>query len=244
MIKKVLVLTFYLFLIQSTALFSQEMGDYELYMNSAKDLSILYRGTAPLNYNFVSTGTYFAYSKEYAKGDLLYNNKLYKDVLLNINSHLDELYLFVEENGMPIMLNKDFVEKFNIGSRNYLHLKFPKNKRSLEDGFYELLWSNGQDSLVKKRKKNYEVRIDQSINLTTESKVQRIFTPIDKYYIFNNELEEQVKRFAHISSFYKVRNSKVRRFIKENNLDVKLNKDEAFKRVVEFINSSLLIDKK
>lgn len=244
MIKKVLAITISLFLLETTALYTQDMGDYELYMDHAKDLSNLYRGTAPLNYNFVSTGTYFAYTKEYTRGDVLYNNKLYKDVLLNLNSHLDELYLFVEESGLPVMLNKDFVVKFNMGNRNYIHFKFKERNISIEDGFYELLWSNGKDSLIKKRIKNYEVRVNQSIDLKTGTELERVFVPIDRYYIFNKKLHRQIKRVTHLNSFYGIKKNKVRKFIKENNIDVKLNKDDAFKQVVEFINSSLLLDKK
>lgn len=244
MIKKILALFFLLLAIQITPSYSQESGDYELFMEEAKELSNLYRGAAPLNYRFIYTGTYFAYSSEYVQGNVFYNHKLYKDVLLNLNSHLDELYVFVKENGMPVMLNKEFVERFNIGTRNFINFKFNGTNATLQDGYYEVLWSNNRDRLIKKNRKKYEERVNQTAHIGTDSKVERIFLSSNHYYLLNNRTSKEIKRAAHIRSFYGVSSSKIRKHIRENELDVRHNKDVAFTSIVEFINSSLLPESK
>lgn len=244
MIKKILALSFTLFLIQATASYSQESIDYEQFMGNAKELSNLYRGSAPLNYKFIYTGTYFAYSEEYVQGNVFYNDKLYKNVLLNLNGHLDELYVFVKENGMPVMLNKDFVEKFNLGTRYFVNYKFNGSHAILEDGYYEVLWSDKKDRLIKRVAKKYEERINQSTNLGTGAKVERIFIPMSQYYLLNNNSVKQIKRVAHLKSFYGVSSGAIRKHIRENTLDTKNNKDAAFTSIVKFINSSLLQESK
>ena len=244
MIKKILAVTIFLFVMQTTASYSQDSGDYELFMDGAKELSNLYRGAAPLIYRFKYTGTYFAYGQEYINGDVFYNDKLYKNVLLNLNSHLDELYVFVEENGMPVMLNKEFVERFNIGNKKFINFKFEGRNEYLKDGYYEILWSNSKNQLIKKVTKKYEERINQTANLGTGSKIERIFLPSDQYYLFGEKLIKQIKRVAQIRSFYGVSGSSIRRCIRENGLDVRHNKDVAFTSIVEFINSSLLSESK
>ncbi|MFA6769859.1 MAG: hypothetical protein WCR71_01640 [Bacteroidales bacterium] len=238
MIKKILAIS--LLLIYFTTSYSQESGDYELFVEEAKELSNLYRGAAPLNYKFKYTGTYFAYSEEYVLGNVFYNDKLYKDVLLNLNSHLDELYVFVSENGMPVMLNKKFVEKFNIDNRDFINFKFNGTEIPLEDGYYEVLWSNSENKLIKKTIKKYEERINHLANLETNSKIERFFLHSDQYYLLKEGSVKEIKRVSHIRSFYGVSGSLIRKHIRDKALDVKHNKDAAFISIVEFVNSFLL----
>lgn len=238
MIKKILAVS--LFLIYLTISYSQKHGDYELFMDGAKEFSNLYRGAAPLNYKFKYTGTYFAYSDKYVYGDVYFNDKLYKDVLLNLNGHLDELYVFAEENGMAVMLNKNFVERFTIGDRHYINLKFRNNNHLLQDGYYEILWCNDTDSLIKKTTKKYEERINQLADLGTGNKIERIFTPSNQYYLLKENLAKQIKRASQIRAIYGVNRGALRKHIRDKELDLRLNKDVAFKSIVEFINSSLL----
>ena len=244
MIKKILAVSFSLLVMQTTASYAQGMGDYELFMKDAKGLSNLYRGAATLNYKFKYTGTYFAYSDEFVHGDVLYNDKLYKDVLLNLNSHLDELYVFVKENGIPVMLNKDFVERFRIGDRKYRNFKFSSTNLALEDGYYEVLWSNSSDEFIKKTTKQYEERINLSGSYDQSNKIERLFVPSDKYFLLKDKLAKQIKRTSQIRSIYGVSGGLIRKHIRDNNLDTKHNKDIAFTSIVKFINSSLLPNSK
>lgn len=240
MIKKILAVSWFLMYI--TTSYSQTSGDYELFMGEAKGLSNLYRGAATLNYKFKYTGTYFAYSDEFVYGDVFYNDKQYQHVLLNLNGHLDELYVFVEGNGIPVMLNKNFVRDFNIGSRQFRNFKFRDFNLTLEDGYYEILWSNGTDELIKKATKQYEERVNLSSNF--ENKIERIFIPSHKYFLIKDKLAKQIKRTGQIRSFYGVRAGLVRKHIRENQLDARGDKDFAYTSIMEFINSSLLPDSK
>ncbi len=242
MIKKILALSF--FLIQISLSYSQKQEDYDLFVNEAKELSNLYRGAAPLRYNFLFTGTYFAYSEEYIQGDVFYNDKQYKDVLLNLNSHIDELYVLVKESGLPVMLNKDFVKQFNIGDRHFKNLTFKKNNLSLEDGYYEVLWNKDRDWLLKKTIKKYEERINIMAYAQASNKVERVFHNTIQYYLIRDNFAKKIKRASDLRSSYGVSAGELRRYIKEANIEVRHNEDFAFTRILEFINSSLLKDSK
>lgn len=145
---------------------------------------------------------------------------------------------------MPVMLNKNFVDRFNIGNRKFIHFRFDDSNILMQDGYYEVLWSDNEEWLIKKTSKKYEERINQVADLGSGSKIERLFTPYNQYYLLKNNLAKQVKRVSQIRSFYGVNSGAIRKYIRENELDVRQNKDVAFPSIVKFINSSLLPESK
>ncbi len=223
---------------------AQAGEDYKLFIDSAGGLSNLYRGTAPLAYRFIHTGTFYAYSENFEKGEVVFNDKLYTDVQLNINSHIDELYLKVEESGRFILLNKEFVQYFKIGERRFINIseKFPDegglNLKNIPNGYYEVMYENNRSKLLKRTKKIYAERINHFASSVTNSKVERMFLPAYTFYLADEKRVQTIKRYRDIISFYGVRRKAVTPFIRENNLDIRENQDLFFKEIVRFIESS------
>ena len=87
-------------------------------MLESKANFVLFRGPSPLLYSLKYTGTYFAYSPVFDKGELRYNGKNCHNVEINSNSHLDEVYVKFNGSAIIVTLTNDMVEHFNIGN-NY-----------------------------------------------------------------------------------------------------------------------------
>jgi len=225
---------------------AQKSVEYKAFADSADGFSNLYRGSAPLAYRFLHTGTFFAYGVEFLPGEVMFNDKLYTDVMLNLNSHLDELYLFIKETGRYVVLNKDFVDYFSIAQRKFHHFRESKKGETdtLSPGFYELLYGNESARLYKKTKKVYAERINHFASATTNSKLERIFMPIYSYYLIKEGYTHNVKRFGDILSIYEVRRKEIRPLIREKNLDVTKDKENAFREIISFIETSGISRKK
>lgn len=220
--------------------FSQEKDDYTVYRDNASDLINLLRGASPLIYGFGFTGTYYAYSDTYEFGKVVYNGKIYKDVRLNLNSHLDELYVIDDQIGKVVILNKDFVSEFQLGDKRFININQDASHYSLDSGYYQLLWEGDEVRLLKKIKKLYEEKINQSLSSSSKNQIERIFFPSTQYYMLSNDKIVQVKRLSDIWKFYSLPRSSVRKYVRENLVDVRNNRDYSYNSLLLYINSTLL----
>ncbi len=210
-----------------------------MFIENADGLSNLYRGAAPLAYRFLHTGTFFAYGVEFLQGEVMFNNKFYVDVKLNLNGHMDELYLYIKETERYVVLNKDFVDFFKIGERSFINIKKQAaNGRTFPDaGYYEVMFSNSSVKFLKKTRKLYSERINNYASASTNSKVERLFTPEFSYYLIKEEKSANIKRLRDIVSFFGIRRGDVKAFIRERDLDLRHNKDNSFTEIIKFIEN-------
>jgi len=214
--------------------FAQNGKDYDRFINDAGEFSNLYRGQAPLEYNFFHTGTFYAYSPEFEKGDVMFNGKLYKDIYMNLNSHLDELNVLIKTSGRIVVLNGEFVDYFNLGKRRFINIV--KGDNSLQKGYYEVLF-NGKTKLYKKIKKVYSERINESISAKTQSKLERLFIGYESYYLIKDNIEKIIKNKSDLLAGFRERKRDIRQFIRERNLDMKHDKDHSFALVIGYVES-------
>ncbi len=224
----------------SINLFSQNNTDYERFMSSSQGLLNLYRGTAPLNYRFKFTGSYFAYSEDFKRGDICFNEKTYHGILINLNSHLDELYIHIPESGRYVVLNKDYVSRFNMQSKKFINSDqiFIVNKPTPLNGFCEILFEDNNVMLLKKIIKTYAERINNFTSTENNSKLERIFNPSYYYYIIKDQKAYHIRNYRDISNALQFKIRDIRRYSRENHLDVRTNKDISFFKVVELIQSN------
>lgn len=57
------------------------------YQHEAGDLATLYRGKRPVMYPYRYNGTYYLETREFTRGDVWFNGKVYRDVLINLNAN-------------------------------------------------------------------------------------------------------------------------------------------------------------
>lgn len=144
----IVILTFGLCFFSGEA-FAQENTDYDVYMQSTRKNSVLFRGKRAFNYNIRHNGHCFWSTKEYLPGKVKYNSKLYEDVLLNFDAAREELLVKSEELLSGIVLVSDYVEYFEMGGSLFERPQAVM-KKSFPAGFYEVLYRDASTTVYKK----------------------------------------------------------------------------------------------
>jgi len=143
-------------LIQWSSLSAQSV-DCEIYMHAAGENAMLYRQVFPIaQIRKKSNDRTFPYlsSPMYEKGSLVYRDKLYSNVLLNLDALSDELLLYDTLSYRYLQVNKNFVASFTLSERQFINI---------DNAYYEVLY-DGQLEYYKKWKKVYtEKTIRESI---------------------------------------------------------------------------------
>lgn len=111
---------------------------------------------------------------------------------------------------------------------------------SLESGYYQLLWDGDGVRMLKKIRKIYEEKINQSLSSSSKNQIERIFFPTTQYYMLSEDKMVQVKRLSDIWKFYGLPRSSVRKFVRDNIVDVRNNRDNSYNALLQHINSTLL----
>lgn len=170
-------------------LFSQNAGDYGLFMDASREHSVLYRGTLPMRYGYLmptDASTFFAYSMDFEQGEVVFRGKRYKNVLLNLNAHKDELYVKDPVNGLPILVNKNFVTSFTMGTHPFI---------CMNDEYYEQLYA-GRLILFKKIQK----RVHETIN--SDDKIVRKYLLLERFYLVKNDQWYQVNTKKELKQLF------------------------------------------
>lgn len=110
------------FLIITWGAFAQT--DNKDYMQEAGVLSTLYRGKLPALYPYKYNGTYYWNTREFQKGSVFYNGKLYNDVLLNVDAVRQELQVRLNNTVSPVVLYETQVSSFMMGDILYVNLQY------------------------------------------------------------------------------------------------------------------------
>ena len=96
-------------------------GSLKLY---SQETPTLYRGRLPYYYNYKYNGTPFWQSKNFQKGDIFYNGKLYKGVLMNIDAFHQEVQVREDILSTPIIIYTEQVAWLKIGKQFFVNLRY------------------------------------------------------------------------------------------------------------------------
>jgi hypothetical protein len=143
------------------------------------------------------------------------------------------------DNGVNVVLNKDFVESFTMGENSFVNLNRNEISAGLQQGYYQVLWSGAGTKLLKRIRKNYSEKIAQDGNTTSKNKVARSFVPEVEYYIIDDETAYEVRNLNSFRRIFGVKKSLLYKFKKTNNLNLRKDTDNAFSMLMKFIHSSL-----
>ena len=212
---------------------SQSVDYYSAYMEKAGINSVLYRGSAPFSYHFSHEGTYYAYDSNFQNGEILYNGKKYSDVMINLNSHLDELILKIPESISTVIANKNFVTKFSYGGRDFINIKNRENGFP-ESGYYQLLYGV-KDTLLKKIRKTYVEEIPQH---SASATVKKLFETETSYFLFSNGKWSKIKNRRELLRGYPTIKRNIIKFIRDSRLDFATNKENSFVEVVKYADQN------
>jgi len=211
---------------------SQPRENFDSFMKEAGMNSVLFRGSAPMTYEFRYTGTYYAYSPEFQPGEITYNGKKYYDVLMNLNSHTDDLLLKFNGSVITVTVNKEFVDDFTIGKRRFINFRGGTSEGAPQAGYYELMFS-GSDTLLKKIRKQYKEEIPQTLS-GNERTMNRYFKQIEDYYLLQGGRWSSVKNRKSLFNAYAQFKRELSHFSREANLNFYDNRDESFTAVMKY----------
>lgn len=93
------------------------------YLEEAGSRSTLYRGRLPLQYFTAYNGNPYWESKTYTKGEIMFNGKLYQDVLLNIDACQMDLLCRFSSSVTPIVPDIKHVQYARIGNSLFVNLR-------------------------------------------------------------------------------------------------------------------------
>lgn len=204
--KKTLLFFFLLAFLFATDVSAQNGDDYKKYMQEAANRSLLYRGKLSLRYDFAHQGTYFAYSPTYEKGMVHFNGKDYYDVLINLNSNIDEVCVKISNNIVDgITLNKAQVDYFFMGKRKFVNFK--QGNQLMVPGYYEVIYSDGDGmTLYKKISTHYR----EDISRESSDVVVKIFESTYKYFLVRGESVTVVKNDRTLISLFRDRKKEIK----------------------------------
>jgi hypothetical protein len=209
-------------------LFSQKESDYGTYANAAGNYMNLYRGAAPMKYKFLHLGTFYAYSETFEKGEVKYNGRIYSDVWMNLNSHMDELYVKIPYSGREVVLNKSLVEYFTIGKRKFVNRG---------GAYFELLF-DGKSKLYKRIRKVYSEKIASSVNPLTGSRLEKSFEHQESYILNKDGGEFRILRKSSLLSLYPEKRGEINRKLREEKISAQSEKSLVFARILQIAESN------
>ena len=179
---------------------SAQESPYEDFMQNAEGKAVLYRGRKALSYrNLRFNGTYYAYTKDYAEGSVMFNGKLYEGILLNIDACQQQL-LSRWADAMPeVIIDSRKVRYFTIGQDKYLNLS--EDGYDAAPGFYKVLRQDDSHFVVVLRTKTLHNSADNVNGAKIgyddpdyNPEVFNYFSVTDKYYVIRDGVLKKIRR--------------------------------------------------
>ena len=107
----------------------------------------IYRGKLPNIFPYRYNGTYFWARKEFEKGTVMYNGKLYEDVDLNVDAFAGELQVRPVRTSSAVVAYRDQVAWFTMGEKLFVNLRYLGWTKAPE-GYFEVV-RDGQEPLFR-----------------------------------------------------------------------------------------------
>lgn len=215
---------FFLFFV-AFHLTAQSKDQYDQFINEAGSNSIINTGLVPIRYQTISEGTCFIESDVFRAGAIKYNGRVYYDLLLNLNSHLDELYVRSADSGEIIVLIKSYIDQFWIEN-----FHFKKIDNSQMSGFYKVLYE-GDHSLYKKTYKELYEKIKND-----QQYVVRGFKEKISYFLVKDGDIIKITKPKRILKLFKEYKKELKRELNESGFNPKLYPDQYLITAVNWIN--------
>ncbi len=183
------------------------------YQEESGVFSPLYNGKIPPEYRMIHDGTYFLQSEDYFTGTVVYNGKRYVDIQLNLNAHLDELYIKIPQYNSNTILLKANVESFTLDSMAFRHILRDKWPQAPATGYYRVLFSGEKITVLKKTKK-----LMNSATPDTDMTVTHVFNESTSYYIVRDGKFYPVNRKASVLRVLRDKRKELSRHIRDQKL--------------------------
>ncbi len=177
------------------------------YQERARELSTLYRGRLQNSYHYRYNGTFYMFTRSFTPETLLYNGKLYQDVLLNVDAFGMDLVSKPAQETSGVVLDRAQVAWFTLDGRRFINPRYLGYAEAPE-AYLEVV-RDGREPLLRLNQKKFD----------TDHRNVRSETP----EMDGNFDPEVINYFHRIESWYVIREGqilkisarKARRILKE-----------------------------
>lgn len=173
---------------------------YETFKETAGVQSVLYRGRQATQYNLRYNGIPYWETTEFLPGSVIYNEKSYSDVLLNIDAVSMDLLVKYEQSMPAVSLHRDDVLSFDIAGQKYVNLA-AQGVENAPDGYFRVLLEGAEQDVYmqvnKTLKKATDNRNGKAIGYYDpdyDPTVIEFFEYYAKYYFLNDGVLTKVGR--------------------------------------------------
>jgi len=200
------------------------LRQYHDYLDPEPNLN---RGGQYAEYSFLlKEGHPFFDEDRWRKGTVMYNGILYENLSLLYDEVLDMLVMPDPLKVFKIILIPSEVGSFTIEDHSFVRLSDSLNPSQPGNGFYEQLYK-GHISLLKKEKKT----IQEDVSNPAEG-IRRYIEVHVSYYLKRGNEYYSVNNKGSLLYALKDKNKEARKFIRQNHLNVRKDKENALVKVV------------
>ncbi len=183
-------------------------NDVARFEQDAGGLSTLYRGRLQKSIPFRYNGTPYLDTRAFKKGDMLYNGKHYTDVLLNLDASAQELVIRPDINSAGVILFRDQVAWFSVGSRRFINLRYI-GYDNVPEGYYEIV-RNGREPILRM---SFKV-LKAATNMLSAKALDDMDDNYDPVVVSYFAREEKYYVIEEDGTFRKIGAGKARRLLK------------------------------
>lgn len=177
----------FIFLTAFSCLTSLAQTDvYKEFSDAAAGRMAIYRGRVGTGYTFKYNGTFYFEGPEFVRGDIIYDGKAYRDVIINLNSHKQELLVKLTDGSPALVVKETLVKRFTMGGRCFVNLAACGFKDAPE-GYLELQRTPSGSQIFMLRKKILDIN-----NYTSEA-IKYTFKTNDSFWEIENDRIVRIK---------------------------------------------------
>jgi hypothetical protein len=189
----------------------------DLYHASLRSQSHLYNGSQYMDYDPVEDEDPYYLTNDWSTGSVTYNGVAYKDVPMLYDIWNDKLVI-EHFAGAFIELIAAKVSHFSFQGRNFQRfLKTQDSRRSISDGFFEVLYE-GKTKVVAKRIKRYNEYIETS-------KIRAEFESKNHYYVVRNNTFYPVNSKKAALQVFGDKKQEMKQFTRSNKTNFRFQDD-------------------
>jgi hypothetical protein len=187
---------------------------------------ILYNGRLWRNQYYMVRGDQFLFTAGLLNGTVTINGRIFRDVLLSYDIFNDEI-IAMNENGMMIQLNKEWIDEFSIdyNLRKYRFRNLDSDSLGNIDGFINVLFDDDLALVVKYRK--------EIVMLAVENKYDE-FNQVHRIYLRKDSVYYPIRGRRDLLRHLKDKKPQLKSFIRTNKLQVMKKNPDSFVPVLEY----------
>ncbi|MCR4823819.1 MAG: hypothetical protein K5849_00510 [Bacteroidales bacterium] len=126
---------------------AQDSPELRIFQQKAGDRSSLFRGRQGDRYSFLANGHPYWSSTEFVRGNIVFEDRTYCDVMLNIDALTQKALVQLSNSLLSLALSPAQVSSIDIGEHHFIGVG-PEDAGSLPEGFYEV-FGQGPEQVYK-----------------------------------------------------------------------------------------------